>query len=518
MSGFVIVRKLAEGGMGAVYLAEHERLTHIRKVVKVLLPAYARHGELQQRFEREADAASRLHHDHILKIDNFGKLPGGQPWLMTEFLHGQPLDEFLRTRGRLAEHRALLVLLQLCSALEHAHKLGIIHRDLKPSNVFVCPTKQQPFAIKLLDFGIAKMLNEATDGAGTRSGAIMGTPSYMAVEQYDHAHAVTPHADIFSLGVMTCEMVTGRLPWGNHDQAVLYHKQRTERPVLEGLSSGWKRIIEEALAVEPRDRPESARAYAVALASETPPIPPYVPSGAEMLCTVAPDLVDNAPPDNETVRNQSNRAMLAPMAWSTLTPPEVAVPQPTTMGASVGVIVSNPQRRLTRAKLALASLGACGLAGLVTFTLARSQTSPRPETAPTANAPPSVGIASPSVVDASVMPTMSTARSAPAATAADALSPPPIATTPASVLDAPARIEQPRTPQVAPSTLKPPNAPPSLKATRRSETTARPAAGGPAARGGQAPPSGDHAPADERNSKASRADDETFDPTSPTGR
>ncbi|TMQ04042.1 MAG: serine/threonine protein kinase [Deltaproteobacteria bacterium] len=220
MSGFVIVRKLAEGGMGAVYLAEHERLTHIRKVVKVLLPAYARHGELQQRFEREAHAASRLHHDHILKIDNFGKLPGGQPWLMTEILHGQPLDEFLRTRGRLAEHRALLVLLQLCSALEHAHKLGIIHRDLKPSNVFVCPTKQQPFAIKLLDFGIAKMLNEATDGAGTRSGAIMGTPSYMAVEQYDHAHAVTPHADIFSPGVMTCEMVTGRLPWGNHDQAV----------------------------------------------------------------------------------------------------------------------------------------------------------------------------------------------------------------------------------------------------------------------------------------------------------
>jgi len=356
--------------MGAVYLAQHALLSHIHKVIKVLLPEYAQHPQLRMRFEREADVASRMKHDNILKIDEFGMLADGQLFLMTELLEGQPLDEFLRAHGgRLAEHRALLILLQLCSALEHLHQAGIVHRDLKPGNVFVCPTKKQPFGIKLLDFGVAKLLGGNDDGVRTQSGSAVGTPSYMAVEQYEFADEATPRADIYAIGIMTCEMVTGRLPWGFHEQSVLYFKQRTERPYLEGLSPGWAEIVRAALEVAPRDRPESARAYAVGLASATPALGPHVPSGAEMLRTVTPELAQDTPPDHETVRNQANRALLAPQSWSTL-----IAPHATTMGASAGVMVPVAQPRSKRWRLALASVAMCGVAGAVTFMIASAMT------------------------------------------------------------------------------------------------------------------------------------------------
>ncbi|HEX7837011.1 MAG TPA: protein kinase [Kofleriaceae bacterium] len=415
VNGFIIQRKLAEGGMGAVYVCQHERLTNIHKVIKVLLPTYAQDPTLRQRFEREAESASRLHHEHILRIDNFGSLPDGQLWLMTEFLHGQPLDELLRTRGRLAEHHALLVILQLCSALEHAHKAGIVHRDVKPGNVFVCPTQAQPLAIKLLDFGIAKILHTASDGAHTRSGVAIGTPSYMAVEQYDRADEVTARADIFSLAVMTCEMITGRLPWGRHDPAVLYHQQRTRRPVLDGLSPGWRRVLQDALAAEPKDRPESACAYARALASETPALSPCAPGGVEMLRMVAPDLMDSAAPVHAAVHTRSDRESIAPRSWSTLTSPQAPPQKTTTISASPGVIAVEPPRRHARSQLVLAGLGACGLAGLVTFALVRSlQGTPSHTTAaaPTSLASPQAGPASsppgdaPVSEDASAAPAM----------------------------------------------------------------------------------------------------------------
>jgi serine/threonine-protein kinase len=374
INGFVIQRKLARGGMGVVYVAEHVRLPHIHKVIKVLLPEYAQDPQLRERFEREAEVTSRLKHDHILEIDDFGALADGQLWLMTPFLAGDPLDEFLRRRGRLAEHRALLILLQLCSALEHAHRAGIVHCDLKPANVFVCPTDKQPFAIKLLDFGIAKTLEPAGGGPGTRSGAPAGTPPYMALEQYEHPDEVTPHADLYAAAILACEMVTGRLPWGRHERALQYRKQRTERPVLDGLSSGWREVVEAALAAEPRDRPVSARAFAVALASETPAIPPYVPSGAEMLRTVAPELGLHARPDDDTMRNRAHRDLVAPLSWSTMTLPQ-APPVPTVSGATGGM--APPWT--SRLRFAATSLVACSLASIAGFTLVRSRADAHPD-------------------------------------------------------------------------------------------------------------------------------------------
>ena len=478
VSGFVIRRKLAEGGMGAVYVAQHERLTNIHKVIKVLLPTYAQNADVRQRFEREAESASRLYHEHILRIDNFGSLPDGQLWLMTELLQGQPLDEFLRTRGRLDEHRALRVILQLCSALEHAHEAGIIHRDLKPGNVFVCPTNAQPLAIRLLDFGIAKILHTAERGARTQAGVPIGTPSYMAVEQYDRADEVTPRADVFSLAVMTCEMVTGRLPWGHADPAVLYHKQRTERPVLDGLSPGWQRVLQGALAARAEDRPESARAYARALAAETPAMPPHAPSGLEVLRAIAPDLMDRAA-GHQTPRTPSDHGAIASIScswsWSTLAPPQVGA-QATTISAAAGAIVAEPPRRLARAKLVLAGLGACGLAGLVTFTLVRSLQ----------GAPSRAAAAAPAAI-ASPQPSAASSAPADALVGDDASAAPPVAT-PDVV---------PHLPPVAPE-LAPPSTQPAVP-TRGAAERAKP-------------------PVAPARPPQPTATDNAFDPDSPTGR
>jgi serine/threonine protein kinase len=406
---YQIIAKLAEGGMGAVYVARHQHLEDTKKVIKVLLPEYAQNPMIRQRFEREAKAVSRLKHDNILGIDGFGMLDDGQLFLRIPFLDGQPLDAYLRARGgRIAEHRALHILIQLCDALDHAHAMGIIHRDLKPQNVFVVRTNQNWAAIKLLDFGIAKVIGEEDLSIATKSGIAIGTPSYMAVEQYEHADKATHLADVYSLAVMIWEMVTGELPWRHHDQAVLYFQQKTvipERPPASKMSPAWTDVLLAALSAGPAARPQSVRELALALASATPAIG-RVPSGAEILSSLAPHFVHNALPSDETVRNASDVDRLGPLLWPThetgpgaaraLPPLHVATsseryagtpamaatanerpparppalaPQ-TTLGAASGV-TSEPSPRPTAGwKVAIAAIGACAFAGAVTFMIA----------------------------------------------------------------------------------------------------------------------------------------------------
>jgi Protein kinase domain/PEGA domain len=314
---FRIEEKLAEGGMGAVYLGRHVRLPSVRKVAKVLLPAYAGNPVLRRRFHREAEAASKLKHERILEIDNFGELPDGQLFIMVPYLEGQPLDVYLRARGgRLSPHRALHIVVQLCDALDHAHAHGIVHRDLKPSNVFLVATHTNPYAVRLLDFGVAKFLEESADPE-THSGVAIGTPSYMAVEQYEHGDEVTPLADVYSLGVMLWELVTGRLPWQHADRAVLYHLQRTvipKRPSPSEMPLEWSRLLLAALSVDPIVRPRSVRELAISLASALP-AEGRMPSGTEILAALAPHFVRKSGPGDETVRNASDVDRMAPLLW-----------------------------------------------------------------------------------------------------------------------------------------------------------------------------------------------------------
>jgi serine/threonine protein kinase len=314
--GYVIRQKLAEGGMGAVYVATHERLENTRKVIKILLPSYARHSMLRDRFEREALAVSRLRHKHIVTIDDFGQLDDGQLFFMMPFLEGRALDTYLADHGKFTEHRALHIIVQVCSALQHMHDVGIVHRDIKPSNIFIVQDDDNPYRVVLIDLGIAKSLSdrELVTHAGTR----MGTPAYMAVEQHEDAANVTPAADLYAVAIVTWEMVAGSMPWGSHTMSaeLLYAMKRQQRPSRPpGMSAEWYATLLGALSVHLEDRPPSMRALAVALASTVPAIPPHVPSGAEILAQLAKPFVQHAPPDDDTVRNGSQQDRVAPMLW-----------------------------------------------------------------------------------------------------------------------------------------------------------------------------------------------------------
>ena len=329
---YVIRRQLAEGGMGAVYLATHETLENTRKVIKILLPGYARSPMVRDRFEREAQAVSRLRHKNIVTIDDFGRLPDGQLFLMMPFLEGRSLDSYLRDHRRFTEHRALHIMVQVLGALQHMHDVGVIHRDIKPSNIFIVADDDNPYRVVLIDLGIAKTLSEPEHV--TRTGATMGTPAYMAVEQYEDTSSVSPLADLYSAAIVAWELVTGRLPWGMHTAPVLYTKQKHDQPPRPPeMSAAWYDILLSALAVRPEDRPKSARALAVALASAVSAIPPHVPSGAEILAKLAKPFVQNVPPSEETVRNGSHVDRVAPLVWppretqmSDTSPQDAAVP------------------------------------------------------------------------------------------------------------------------------------------------------------------------------------------------
>ena len=331
---YEITKQLGQGGMGAVYIAEHSRIGY-RKVVKVLLPEYAQNEVIVRRFENEARAAAQLNHRNITKLDDFGQLPSGHWYIMMPLLEGCSLEAFLAANGRLSIHQALHILAQICAALHAAHGAGIVHRDLKPANVFLSQTEDNPRHVTLLDFGIAKVAS-APEALATHTGAAFGTPVYMAAEQFEDASRADARADIFALGVIAYQMVTGTFPFGIHAGPVLYNKQVTTRPEPpQHVPPGWTETLLRALSVRPADRPESAHAFAVALAGATPEDPPFEPSGAEILASVARELVTFAPSNAETVRNNSgtDRALvrgpsMPPLAVpaSTSTPPPGTAP------------------------------------------------------------------------------------------------------------------------------------------------------------------------------------------------
>jgi eukaryotic-like serine/threonine-protein kinase len=324
-------------------------------------------------------------------VDNFGTLDDGQLFMMVPFLDGEPLDAYLHKRGgRLAPYRALHLVVQICDALDYAHARGVIHRDLKPGNVFIVSTNENPYLPKLLDFGICRLPGHPSTGVRTQSGVAIGTPGYMAVEQYEHADEVTPAADVYALAVMTWEIVTGRRPWDHPDCAVLYFQQRTvipERPPIDVMPAAWTDELHRALSTDPAARP-SARELAVALASALPAIG-RVPSGAEILSALAPHFVRKAAPDDDTVRNASDVDRIGPLLWppretevgvweAPANAPAVPAEEATTLTAATGVVnVTNVANvtivtieRRRRWKLALAGIGTAALAALGTSVLA----------------------------------------------------------------------------------------------------------------------------------------------------
>src|SRR6267142_578392 len=178
-----IVRKLGEGGMGAVYQAEHA-LIEKRIALKVLFPELTRRADLVARFLQEAKSASRIGHENVIDISDFGQSPEGLVYIAMEYLDGHDLGHVIRTSGAQPWARARPILMQIAKALRAAHEHGIIHRDMKPENVFLIQREARPDFVKVLDFGIAKSVNVDDGGPRlTQAGMIFGTPEYMSPEQ-----------------------------------------------------------------------------------------------------------------------------------------------------------------------------------------------------------------------------------------------------------------------------------------------------------------------------------------------
>ncbi|MDQ2647325.1 MAG: serine/threonine protein kinase, partial [Myxococcota bacterium] len=254
-----IVRLLGEGGMGRVYEAEHTSVGR-RFAVKLLRPHLAANEQALARFRREARAAGALENEHIAAVLDFDTAPDGTPFLVMEYLEGRSLGQLLADEGPLPASRAANALLQVCRGLEAAHAAGILHRDLKPDNLFVTRRADGSELLKILDFGIAKLLNEGGRDAPIQTGAAIGTPYYMAPEQVRGDVPLDERVDLYALGVILYELLSGQKPHpGDSGNTVLAHVL-TQSPVrLEklrpGLPPGVAELVHRALAFDPRDRP-----------------------------------------------------------------------------------------------------------------------------------------------------------------------------------------------------------------------------------------------------------------------
>jgi serine/threonine-protein kinase len=230
VGNYRVTKLLGEGGMGLVYLAEHPVIG--RKVaIKVLHVALAKDGDIVARFFNEARAIHMIGHENIVEILDFGQTSDGQPYFIMEYLTGESLSERV-ARGPIPPPEVAIISEQMCRALGAAHTKGIVHRDLKPHNVQLLTKLDGRVHVKILDFGVAKIL-AAPDGAQsvkTRTGSLMGTPLYMSPEQCKGAGILDHRTDIYSLGVMIYEMLAGRPPFMAEGIGELFAKHMLEDP------------------------------------------------------------------------------------------------------------------------------------------------------------------------------------------------------------------------------------------------------------------------------------------------
>ena len=250
-----VLKELGRGGMGAVYLAVDTRLN--RKIaLKVMLPEFAAHAESNARFLREARAAALVEHAHVVTVYEADECDG-VPYIAMQFLQGYPLDEYLKKKGAPPLAHAVRIAREAALGLAAAHERGLVHRDIKPANLWLEAPNGR---VKVLDFGLAKPVGSASDLTAT--GAVVGSPAYMSPEQA-RGQKVDARADIFSLGVVLYQLLTGRKPFdGEHALAVLAAILTDEpKPVRElnaAVPAALADLVHQMLAKEPAARPQTA--------------------------------------------------------------------------------------------------------------------------------------------------------------------------------------------------------------------------------------------------------------------
>jgi eukaryotic-like serine/threonine-protein kinase len=268
-----IVERIGVGGMGSVYKAEQPSMNRL-VAIKVLHPRFASREDLVSRFRREARAMSQLSHPNTARVYKFGQLPDGAAYFVMDYMEGKNLAHVVRAEGPMEVERAINIMIQVCGALDEAHRAGIIHRDLKPENIFLTQQGGTSDFPKVLDFGLAKV-SEKQMGRGsmmlTQQGMVFGTPEFMSPEQ-TQGETLDRRSDIYSLGLILYELLTGKLPFDAEKPIDIMraHVQDTAIPLNQRVagkrfSSDLEKAIAKALEKKRDDRYATAVDFALAL-------------------------------------------------------------------------------------------------------------------------------------------------------------------------------------------------------------------------------------------------------------
>lgn len=461
-SKYRVIRTIGEGGMGAVYEGHNVRINR-RVAIKVLHQAFTSNPEVVRRFEREAQAAGHIGNDHILEVLDLGTLANGDTYMVMEYLDGEPLSARIHRLGRLTPAQLVPLTKQLLEGLGAAHKAGIIHRDLKPDNVFILHEKAglKDF-VKIIDFGISKFQPLSGDGMKmTRTGSVMGTPYYMSPEQASGSGEADARSDLYAVGVILYEAVTGRVPFDATTFNQLMFKIVLEdvslpQSFVPELDPAFASLIMKAMARDTGRRFQTAEQFTTALeawdrAGTGVSIPPT--DATALLPVVA--------------QSQAEARAASPA-------PEP--PRPTTSGTQVAFTQSEPaetfgvsaERRRSLPVAAAVTLGALLLGGLgVGLYLALTAAPPTlpasaaipseatlPPPPPAAEAPPTAVASAPPEAPPPIDTTTAGADRPPAAPAAAKPAAPtarPAAAAPAPRATGPAATSRPPPPKPAPA-------------------------------------------------------------------
>ncbi len=377
---------LGEGGMGVVYEAEQQMGSTVRKVALKTLHAHLSHDPaVSARFNRECGTIAQLEHPNTIKVYDFGATPDGTLYIAMEFVAGKPLSKLIEESGALPPDRVLKIVKQIAGSLQEAHQQGVIHRDLKPDNVVLTQRAGEKDVVKLLDFGIAARTESADaqkEQKLTQQGMVLGTPPYMSPEQFT-GKALDARSDIYSLGVMVYEMLTGRLPFDAATPWQWATEHMTAQPlpfeaspVSSQIPPQMRAAVLRSLSKNRDDRQASVQAFYDELAGAAPVPEPVAAHTGTAAMAAPPVFAGAAAPSAKTA------AMVTPAASPAVAP--VAPVPPRASGGNKGLV------------LGLAAVGGVLLIAIVVVAARSMKPSAEPVAAPpTPPPPPATTIAPP---------------------------------------------------------------------------------------------------------------------------
>jgi eukaryotic-like serine/threonine-protein kinase len=420
-----ITRLIGQGGMGAVYEGVQTRLER-RVAIKLMARELSANPEAIARFRREAEVTSQIGHPHIVQVFDFGQAPGGEPYIVMEYLEGEDLEKRIQRMGSLPLAAASHIVRQVASALSATHAKGIVHRDLKPANVFLLAVEGETDFVKVVDFGISKVRSATTKL--TAALAVMGTPNYMAPEQAaGRINDIDPRTDQWALACIAYELIAGRPPFVGEDVASLLYQVIHQAPsplaaFNPGLPNGVEVVLRRALSKTQAERfptlTEFSRAFEGAASGKAPPAPApahapsaKVSSSAAVAVTTFSGAAGEAAAPGETLRVRPRRhwwlvgvgaaaalgagafAMVSRRSPAPATPPQAATAAP----SPAGVVAAPPAKQPAPPPAAgAADAGATPIAAAA----AAPQAATKKRRAPRPAWPPPPGAAAPAAAPA----------------------------------------------------------------------------------------------------------------------